>query len=230
VTRTSGAQGLDAVFAQLDAMHTWRGWHWWPDADPFEVCVGCILVQNTSWTNVERALDVLRPAGLLNPGAMARLSPGELEAHIRSSGQYRQKARKLRAFLDLIAAHGSLDELFALPVEDLRSELLATWGIGPETADAMIVYAARKPAFVIDNYTIRVFSRLGMGPASSDYHEWQQFLTANVPEDRDTWARYHALIVLHAKHLCTKNRPRCADCTLSNRCPAAESGCPSPTG
>lgn len=211
--------GLLAIYSDLEAMHAWRGWHWWPDADPFEVIVGAILVQNTSWTNVERALDRLRPAGALAPGVMAQLSDAELEELIRPSGQYRQKAKKLRAFLRLADEHGGLDALLALPPLELRRVLLATWGIGEETADAVVVYASRQPAFVIDAYTKRIFSRLGLGPGpTAPYGEWQRYFISEVPEDRDVWARYHALIVMHAKHLCRKLRPVCGECSLALHC------------
>ncbi|MCC6387616.1 MAG: endonuclease [Dehalococcoidia bacterium] len=212
-----------ALYGELDALHAWRGWHWWPDADPFEVIVGAILVQNTAWANVERALDRLRAANALTPEAMDALPGAALEELVRPSGQYRQKAKKLRAMLALAARHGGLAALLALPAPLLRAELLATWGIGPETADAIIVYAAREPAFVIDAYTMRLFSRLDVGPVTSrDYATWQTFFTAHLPEDRDTWARYHALIVMHGKHLCRKRAPRCSQCTLAARCPFAQ--------
>jgi len=206
------------IYEVLDELHTWRGWHWWPDADPFEVIVGAILVQNTSWTNVERALDRLRAANLLDPAAMSALPQEALEEVVRPSGQYRQKAKKLRAFLALVEAHGSLDDLLALDPPVLRQELLATWGIGPETADAIIAYAQRKPAFVIDAYTIRLFERLGLGPGGRSYDTWQRYFVSHLPEDRELWARYHALIVLHNKHLCLKTRPRCGECALRPRC------------
>lgn len=221
---TATTRDLLAILGELDALHAWRGWHWWPDADPFEVITGSILVQNTAWTNVERALDRLREARALSPSAMAALPEAVLEELVRPSGQYRQKARKLRAFLVLAERHGGLEALLALPAATLREELLATWGIGPETADAIAVYAAHKPAFVIDAYTMRLFARLGVGPvASRDYATWQAFFVANLPEDRDLWARYHALIVMHCKHLCRKRSPKCGECTLAARCLFARS-------
>jgi endonuclease-3 related protein len=215
---TVQARLLD-VYRRLDAMHAWRGWHWWPDGDPFEVIVGAILVQNTSWTNVERALDRLRAAGALDLAAMAALDDVELSELIRPSGQYLTKTRKLREFIALAQRHGGLESLLALAPAALRRELLATWGIGPETADAIVLYAAKQPAFVIDAYTRRVHTRLALGPTStSDYATWQSFFTANLPADRDLYARYHALIVLHCKHLCLKRKPRCNECTLASIC------------
>lgn len=216
------------IYTALDRMHAWRGWHWWPGADPFEVAVGSILVQNTMWTNVERALDRLRAAGALDPAAMAALSGSELEDLVRPSGQFRQKARKLRAFLDLISAHEGLEALLSLEPATLRDRLLATWGIGPETADCIVCYAAGQPALVIDAYTMRLFGRLGLGPPGTDYHEWQGWMAAAIHREhrasptgmtrRNLYARYHALIVMHAKHLCQKRAPACTDCELSERC------------
>ena len=210
---------LLAIHAELEAMHAWRGWVWQQGADPFEIVVGAILVQNTAWTNVERALANLRAAGALGFEAMDALSAEELEQLVYPSGQFRQKARKLRAFLDIAKAHGGLDGLFALPGPVLRETLLATWGIGPETADCVVLFAAGQPSFVIDTYTKRIFSRLGAGPGeAASYAAWQGYFESNLPRDTELWAAYHALIVLHAKHLCRKREPLCNDCTLATRC------------
>jgi len=214
------------VYRALDQMHAWRGWHWWPDADPFEVIVGAILVQNTAWTNVERALGNLRAVGSLDPGVMAHLDPEELEVLVRPSGQYRQKARKLRAFLQAVKEAGSLEGLLGRPPADLRARLLGTWGIGEETADCIVLYAARRPSFVIDAYTQRLFSRLGIGPAGSSYGQWKDYFEAALAEPdparrRELWARYHALVVMHCKHVCRKRTPLCAQCALAAGCPAA---------
>ncbi len=222
---------LIEVYHALDAMHSWRGWHWWPDADPFEVCVGCILVQNTMWTNVERAIDRLKAANALTPAAMGALQHEELEELIRPSGQYRQKALKLRAFLDLCGAQGGFESLMAMESAELRPVLLGCFGIGPETADAMLCYAAKQPAFAADAYSMRLFSRLGLGPVESkDYHTWQRWVVGALdgaePDGwgpRDLLARYHALIVMQCKHLCLKNRPKCGECSLRPRCTYARS-------
>lgn len=208
-----------AIYQELDTLHAWRGWHWWPDADPFEVCVGCILVQNTAWTNVERALGRLAEAGAMTPAAMGALTQPELEQLIRPSGQYIQKARKLREFLALADGVGGFEALMTLPAPELRSRLLGTWGIGQETADAMVIYASRQMAVVCDAYMARLFSRLGMGPGeSAGYSAWQRWITPLLPTDRELWARYHALIVMHCKHLCRKRSPRCGECSLRPRC------------
>jgi len=213
---------LDDVFAALEAMHGSRRWHWDDTTAPFEVAVGCILVQNTAWTNAERAIDALRAAGALAPDSLAALGDDDIEALVRPSGQYRQKARKLRAFLDLCARVGGFDALLAMPMLELRACLLATWGIGPETADAVVLYCSRQPAFVIDAYTQRLFVRLALGPASSRYADWQAFFTTVLPPDAQLYARWHALIVQHAKYICRKSAPRCGECVLAH---AARSRC-----
>lgn len=217
-----GTVELLSICADLEAMHAWRGWHWWPDAEAFEVIVGAILVQNTAWANVEHALERLRTAGALSPVTMAALSDAELEELVRPSGQFRQKTRKLRAVLELVQEGGGLDGLLAAPPDELRARLLATWGIGEETADAIVLYAARQPAFAVDAYLRRIFGRLGLGPdPRAPYGEWQRFFVSHLPADRDLWARYRALIVLHAKYLCRKHRPRCGECLLLPRCPGS---------
>lgn len=222
MTATPDTAPILAVYTQLETMHAWRGWHWWPDAEPFEVIVGSILVQNTNWVNVERAIAQLKAADALTPEAMTLLTDGTLEKLVRPSGQYRQKTKKLRAFLALADSHGGLAPLLALSPSELRPILLATWGIGEETADCIVVYASRQPAFAIDAYTRRIFSRLGIGPSpAASYAEWQRYFTEALPRDRDLWARYHALIVMHAKHLCRKLRPLCGQCVLLERCPGS---------
>ncbi|MEP7217095.1 MAG: endonuclease [Anaerolineaceae bacterium] len=225
MTATPDAAPILDVYTQLEAMHAWRGWHWWPDADPFEVIVGSILVQNTNWANVERAIAQLKTVDALTPVAMSALADDVLEGLVRPSGQYHQKTKKLRAFLALADSHGGLEPLLALPPGELRAILLATWGIGEETADCIVVYASRQPAFAVDAYTRRIFSRLGMGPSLvASYGEWQRYFTGALPRDRDLWARYHALIVMHAKHLCRKLRPLCGECTLVECCPGSPLG------
>ncbi len=207
------------VVAALERMHGAERWHWTAESDPFEVAVGAILVQHTAWTNAERAVDRLRDAGVLDSVRLAELPDEAIEELIRPSGQYRTKARKLRVFLDLIARHGSLETLLALPPKALRAELLATWGIGEETADAIALYAAGRPAVVVDAYTRRLFSRLGLGPPPDDsYAAWQAYLAAELPGDAPALARFHALVVLHAKRLCLARRPRCGGCDLAPGC------------
>src|SRR6185312_2199855 len=231
MTPVPSPANIGEVARALEAMHGWRDWHWWPDADPFEVCVGAILVQNTMWANVERALDSLRTANVLAPETMSALTIEQLEELVRPSGQFRQKQLKLRAFLALLEQHGSIEALLAIPAPELRTRLLATFGIGPETADCIILYAAHQPVFIVDAYLIRLFTRLGMGPVgSTSYDVWQRWVLGELasdprlseqPAQRDTWARFRAEIVMHCKFLCRKRAPACRDCLLLPRCPGS---------
>lgn len=219
------APPLAWLVERLQAAHAWRGWHWDAQTDAFEVCVGAILVQNTAWTNVEHALGALRATGALSPTAMAALDEATLEALIRPSGQYRQKARKLRAFLATVEAAGGLDALLALPADELRRRLLATWGIGPETADCIVLYAAGRPAVVVDAYTVRLLGRLGHGPgADAGYAAWAAWLGERLPGDAVAQGAFHAWVVLHCKHVCTKLRPACNRCTLRDVCAYGSGG------
>jgi endonuclease-3 related protein len=122
-----------------------------------------------------------------------------------------------------VAVHGSLEALLSLPPAELRAALLATWGIGPETADCIVCYAARQPALVMDAYTMRFLGRLGLGPGSADYDTWQRWLLEHLPDDRDVLARFHALVVLHCKHTCRKRAPACDSCELAASCAFARS-------
>ncbi|MCY3880705.1 MAG: endonuclease [Chloroflexi bacterium] len=217
--KTVPRPSIPDVVAALERMHGEEHWHWTPQSDPFEVAAGAILVQHTSWTNAERAVDNLREAGILHPRRLAALPDEAVEELIRPSGQYRTKARKLRAFLELVARHGSVGALLALPPDTLRQQLLATWGIGPETADAIALYAAGYPAVVVDAYTRRLFSRLALGPSpDASYASWQAYLADALPADAPALARFHALVVLHGKRLCLARRPRCGWCELAPRC------------
>jgi endonuclease-3 related protein len=194
--------------------------HWWPGDSPFEVIVGAILTQQTAWANVEKALANLLAANVLSPDGVRATSEGELEPLIRPSGFYRGKARKLKAFVALLDDRfgGDLDSLLAAPGDELRAALLATHGIGPETADSILLYAAGRPYFVIDAYTRRIFSRLGITPADETYGAWQRLLTRELPPDAALFNEYHALIVEHAKRTC-RTVPLCEACVLLDVCP-----------
>ncbi len=196
---------------------------WWPADGPFEVIVGAILTQRTAWTNVEKALANLKQADALSPAAMRALSAVELAELIRPSGFYRSKARTLLAFLEMVAARfeGDLERLLAAPGDELRASLLATHGIGAETADVILVYAARQPFFVVDAYARRTFSRLGVRPAGDDtYDAWQRLFAASLPQDAALYGEYHALIVEHAKDVC-RAEPLCDRCALAEVCQTA---------
>lgn len=193
---------------------------WWPGKTAFEIVVGAILTQSAAWTNVEKALNNLRAAGALSPAALHSLDVAEIARLVRPSGYYNTKAQKLKAFVAMLAANfnGDLDALLALPEATLRPLLLSTYGIGPETADSILLYAADRPVFVIDAYTRRVFSRLGIGPEQDTYHGWQMMFMASLEADAALFNEYHALIVRLAKDFCRK-RPRCHLCPLRDGCP-----------
>ena len=205
------------VYDRLVARYGPRGW--WPADGPFEVIVGAILTQRTAWANVEKALANLKRAGALSPAAMRALAVDELAELIRPSGFYRSQARKLLAFLDLLdeSFEGDLGRLLAAPGDELRSSLLATHGIGEETADAILLYAARQPFFVIDAYTRRTFSRLGVRPGGDTYNAWQRLFEESLPRDAALYGEYHALIVEHAKDVC-RAEPLCDRCALAEVC------------
>jgi endonuclease-3 related protein len=199
----------------------YRPQHWWPGDSPFEVIVGAILTQNTAWANVEKALANLKAAGALTPQRVDTLSEEELQLLVKPSGFYNGKARKLKAFVDMLFERydGCLERLFAEPLPELRKLLLHTYGIGPETADSMILYAANKPSFVIDAYTRRIFSRLGRQPESNAYDAWQRLFSEALPLDALLFNEYHALIVQHGKMIC-RTVPVCRKCCLREICPA----------
>ncbi|MCH8901635.1 MAG: endonuclease [Chloroflexi bacterium] len=209
---------LTDILARLDAAYDFDGWHWQPDTSPEYICIGAILVQHTAWENVERAIERLRAAGACSLEATLRRSEEELAGLLRPAGMPLTKARRLRALALLAEACGGLDRLLALPRDELRERLLATHGIGPETADAILLYAAGHPVFEVDAYSVRLFRRLGLGPERDGYAVWQRWFEDALPSDLSTYRRYHALIVLHGKQAC-RSRPRCRDCCLLEICP-----------
>lgn len=194
--------------------------HWWPGETPFEVIVGAILTQSAAWTNVEKAIVNLKAAGALSPEGVARLSEGELVRMVYPAGYFNAKARKLKAFVDLLFQRfgGELDALLATAQEELRPLLLATHGIGSETADSILLYAAGRPVFVIDAYTRRLYSRLGLSPPRDTYDSWQALFMGNLEPDVALFNEYHALIVRHGKEVC-RREPRCEVCPLLAGCP-----------
>jgi endonuclease-3 related protein len=206
--------------------------HWWPGDSTFEIIAGAILTQSAAWANVERALANLKAASALCPEGIAAMTEGELAEVIRPSGYYNAKARKLKAFVNLLGDNfdGDLKQLLSVPAAELRSLLMATHGIGPETADSILLYAAGRPVFVIDAYTRRTFSRLGLAPEVNGYDGWQTLFGDSLPADAEMFNEYHALIVRHGKQVCRK-RPLCHACPLSEICPtgmAAAGASPAP--
>lgn len=197
--------------------------HWWPGESPFEVLVGAVLVQNTAWRNVERAIDNLRDAGLMEPHKLYALPESELAELIRPAGYYQVKARRLRNLLRFVVEQydGSLDAMFSVGVSTLREELLGVNGIGPETADAILLYAGGLPTFVVDAYTHRVLARHGWIGYEADYHEIKDHFEASLPQDAALYNEYHALLVRVGKDFCRKTGPKCEACPLAEFLPAS---------
>jgi len=205
---------LATLFAALFQAHGQQ--HWWPARTPFEVIVGAILVQNTTWVNAARAIENLRAAKLLTPAALAKVPETRLARLIRSSGYFRQKARKLKAFLGFLhKEHGSsLKAMFAVPTAQLRDQLLGVHGIGPETADSILLYAGNHPVFVIDAYTRRILKRHGLTHGKESYEELRGLFEKSLPRDARLFNEYHALIVHTGKHHCQARTALCGNCAL----------------
>ena len=212
------AAGLLEVYLRLHAAYGPQ--RWWPGETPFEVIVGAILTQSAAWTNVEKAIANLKVAGVLSPAGLARLDGAELARMVYPAGYFNAKARKLKAFVDMLRDRfgGNLERMLAAPAAELRPLLLSTHGIGPETADAILLYAAGRPVFVIDAYTRRLFSRLGIAPERDTYGAWRALFEANLEPDASLFNEYHALIVRHGKERC-RRLPICDGCPLLAVCP-----------
>ena len=220
----------------------WGPQNWWPAESPFEVIVGAFLTQNTAWGNVERALANLRHARQLSVAGIRRLPLADLQRLIRPAGYFRQKARRLKAFVSWLDANyaGSLAEMFVRPTEELRAELLAVDGIGPETADSILLYAGGHPVFVVDAYTRRILDRHGILAPDASYDEIRQSFERALRQASDprqtgahprhpvsrmsaasispTTRRYnqmHALLVAVGHQYCRKSEARCEQCPLA---------------
>lgn len=202
---------------RLIAYYDINRWHWTDATGPLEICIGALLVQHTSWVNVETALARLREAGAHSIEALVKLSEPEIADLVRPAGTPVGKSRRLKVFAELVAAHGGFEGLFDRPSQELRTLLLGTYGIGPETADVIVLYAARHPGVVHDAYTARLCGRLGIGPDTNRYEDWRAWLEATLPYDLDYRRRNHAAIVVHCKELC-RTKPRCAACPLRDIC------------
>lgn len=214
------ALDVASVYRRLKAAYGAQAW--WPAETEFEVMVGAVLTQNTAWTNVERAIGQLRGASCLTPGAIVALPSAELAQLIRPSGYFNVKAERLKNLCRWYVERGEHAALEKLCTEDLRQELLALKGIGPETADDILLYAFHRPVFVIDAYTRRLFGRLGLIAGDEHYEELRRFFEEALSREAEPvplFNEYHALIVEHAKGLCRK-RPECEACFLSSRCSA----------
>lgn len=212
----TGAQ-LRRIHGRLLARFGHAGW--WPGRSALEVCVGAILTQNTSWTNVEKAIGELRRHGVLSWKALRAMPTSRLARLVRSSGTYNVKARRLRAFLDLLGREygGRVAAMARDDPWELRGRLLAVDGIGPETADSIVLYGAGLPLFVVDAYTRRVFARLGFIRGDEPYDAIQAFFMKRLGPDAALFNDFHAQIVRLAKEVC-RPRPQCAACPLERVC------------
>lgn len=191
--------------------------YWWPADSPFEVMIGAVLVQNTAWKNTSIAIASLKKAGLMTPPAIHNTPIDYLASLIVSSGFFNIKARRLRALCEWLLEQGDIDHLKRQPLESIRNDLLAIHGIGPETADDILLYALDKPVFVIDAYTRRLFSRLGLVKHDAAYEKLQKGFEQALEKDVSLYNQYHALIVVHGKKVCTK-KPLCRLCCLNEQC------------
>jgi len=195
--------------------------HWWPGDTAFEVIAGAVLTQNTAWGNVEKAIANLKRRRLLTPSRLTSVPSKKLAALIRPSGYFNIKTQRLKNLLILVRNRyrGSLKRMFSDDPEALRESLLGVNGIGPETADSILLYAAKRPFFVVDAYTRRLLYRHGFISNNADYHEVQRLFTENLPKDTRLYNEFHALIVKVGKERCRKSNPLCSECSLESLLP-----------
>jgi endonuclease III related protein len=196
-------------------LHHFGPQKWWPGETPLEVMVGAVLTQNTNWTNVENAIRNLNAKGLLSLKALNAISTQALAEEIRPAGYFNIKAKRLKNLVRFIFEryNGSLKGLFNEAIGSLREGLLSVNGVGPETADSILLYALERPVFVVDTYTHRILLRHGMADDQMTYHELQEVFVDHLPEDLGLFNEFHALIVRAGKEYC-KKRPLCSDCPL----------------
>jgi len=189
---------------------------WWPGDTPFEIMMGAILTQNTSWGNVEKAISNLKKEDLLEPQRLYRINQEELAQLIKPSGYYNIKARRLKNFVNIFVKEfeGSAEKMFSGDVRELRKKLLNVNGIGPETADSILLYAGKKPFFVVDAYTKRIFSRHKLISKDFTYYQIQEFFVKNLDRDVKLFNEFHAQIVMLGKTICTSKNPNCSKCPI----------------
>jgi len=195
--------------------------YWWPGDSGFEMMLGAMLTQNTSWQNVERAIANLRQADLLEPHALYDVPVEELEELIRPAGYFRVKARRLRSLLEFFLTRydGSLEAMFRTSLPELRQQLLGVHGVGPETADSILLYAGGLPSFVVDAYTHRILARHGWIGFDADYEQIQDYIQGELPAEAPLYNEFHALLVRLGKDYCWKSKPKCAECPLRELLP-----------
>jgi endonuclease-3 related protein len=191
--------------------------HWWPGNSQFEITVGAILTQNTNWANVEKAIANLEAANVLSAQALYEMNPDELAALIKPAGYFNIKAKRLKSFLAWLSDKydGRLENIEQLSTARLREELVNIKGIGPETADSILLYAFERPVFVVDAYTARVMTRHGLIESDCDYEQLQELFQSNLTEDVQVFNEYHALLVRVGKEFC-KPKALCSGCPLEN--------------
>ncbi len=195
--------------------------NWWPADSRMEVMVGAVLTQNTNWKNVELAIGNLRSAELLTLEQLHAAPPSVLEQHIRPAGYFRRKTARLKNLVRFVVDnYGDVDAMFQVPLERLRPALLGVNGIGPETADSILLYAGDKPTFVIDTYTARIAMRHGWIDLNADYHSLKTLFESRLDADVQLFNEYHALIVQVGKEFCKPN-PKCENCPLASMLPAS---------
>jgi endonuclease-3 related protein len=189
--------------------------HWWPSRSPYEIAVGAVLTQHTAWVNAARAIAALRRRRLLTPARVAALGPSHLSVVIRSAGTQRVKARRLQALTRWILERldGRLERMRTMELGPLRADLLEIPGLGPETADAILLYAAGRPVFVADSYARRVLARHRLIGPRAPYEDVRRWLEAHLPSDPDLFSEFHALLVAVGKSNC-RSLPRCEGCAL----------------
>jgi endonuclease-3 related protein len=194
--------------------------YWWPGDTPFEIAIGAILTQSVSWSNVEKAIYALKEKDALDPASIAAMDTDDLASLIRPTLYFNMKARKLKSFCRhlLDTYGGEMGAMQKRPLSELRAELLGLYGIGPETADSILLYAFEKPVFVVDAYTRRIFARIGYVPPDIGYDALQVLFSDRLPPDGALFNEYHALIVTLGKEYCTAKSPRCGDCPLKDCC------------
>lgn len=191
--------------------------YWWPGESRFEIIVGAVLTQNTNWANVEKAIANLRRAGVLNPRDLYELGPRELGELIRPAGYWRLKTERIRNLLQWLSEYyaGQLEALESVATSQLRQELLSIKGIGPETADSILLYAFEREIFVVDTYTARIVCRHELMEYGAGYEELQELFDSNLPADAELFNEFHALLVRTAKEYC-RPRARCDGCPLES--------------